>query len=669
MTTEKRKITFNDKEDSVLLNSDSKFVLTAANINEIKEVVNNLSDELDKRLRFNQVFKYLKFNVPSTLKDNCNYSFEFELSENENFENSILFSLINDFQKFSIFENNNWNILTSKKFITSNYKNKSLKIDISSVISDDFKPYFGRYRWKNETTLEIQEYQGFSLGVSEYNDKNFDGLFIKNIYIEGKTDLYEKERISYKCYYVNQNNETVEITSQTTFLSLMNICSFENNELIVPILHTIKNEIIKAEFEHNSIIYTAFLNLTLNPIMLESIKINEELDTIYQNDEKHFTITAKYSNGTTKGITNKCDKILTMNNCYLENNKIIGNGCYDEYGSLIISYNDEDFPDEETFTLIKYINYKIKKFKSLNVTFPEIITGKEVENDLKYSVILTYEDDSTEDVTNNVQIKLIDCEELKCENGNIIIEKQLLNKKNITGLIYYYSNDCKNINISTTFSVKLNPRILTSIIPKFYHINSNEEINNVDEKSMITFKVFGSFDDGTIEELNYNLINVEFMNSPGSLDSSVNIITKSISIGKFNFSEILIFNFYYLDGDINFMESSFLYVRAVKPQYMEIQMNKTDGLNNEFFAFPNIEKELSIYVVYSDGLIKNINDSFEISVAAGNKELIKEINENKIIFNNPEYAEEVITLMISYEDPDFYEKLYEFLNITVFSIN
>ena len=141
-----KRISFADKDDSVLLNSNSKFVLTADNVNEIKSVVNNLCDEVENRLRFNQVFKYAKFNVPSTLKDGCSYTFEFELSEDSSFEKSVAFTLENNFSKFSIFENNVWNDLTSNRLIIYNDRNKALKFDLSETISDSFKPYFGRCR-------------------------------------------------------------------------------------------------------------------------------------------------------------------------------------------------------------------------------------------------------------------------------------------------------------------------------------------------------------------------------------------------------------------------------------------------------------------------------------------------------------------------------------------
>ena len=135
----KRKITFNNKEDSVIINSDSKFVLTAENINEIKSVVNNLSDELDRRLRFNEVFKYAKFNVPKTLTDNCQYIFEVELSDNPDFNDPIVLNSIDTFNKFNIFENGKWVAFTQDRYININDVGKSIQINLSEIISDDFK--------------------------------------------------------------------------------------------------------------------------------------------------------------------------------------------------------------------------------------------------------------------------------------------------------------------------------------------------------------------------------------------------------------------------------------------------------------------------------------------------------------------------------------------------
>lgn len=659
----KRKITFDNKEDSVIINSDSKFVLTAANINEIKEVVNNLSDEIDNRLHFNQIFKYSKFNVPSTLKEGCTYTFELELSENEDFTDSVKFSLENNFEKFSIFENNIWKNFTSKRYIYANDKNKSLKIDLSDVISDSFKPYFGRCRWKNETTLEIQDYQGFSLGIFEYNDKKFDDNYIKEFYIVGRTSLNEKESISYDAFYLTSTGEKINVTSSTTFSSITNICSFENNILNVPVLHTIKNEIIKAEFEFNSIKYIAFLNLILNPIFLENVKINGNIDTIYQNDQKHFTISAIYSDRSVKYITNKCEKILLMEECSLSGNNIIGEGCFDEYGSLVVSYVDEDF-EEESITVVKYINFKTKKIKSLNVNFPTTIKGD--EENLTYSATITYNDNSTKDVTNKINIKLIDCLELTCENGNIIINKSFLkSKKRVVGIVDYI-DDCKNLSITTTISTFIDPILLVNINPKFY-LNENE-INSVLEKSTISYKVFGLYNDGSEKELDYEFIDVELNSTPNIV---LNTENKTITIGAFEFSETIIVNFNY-SNILTFEKQKMLSITPVKLQMLLLDFNETEinGLTSKFNAIENVPKTILVSALFSDGSIKGIDQNCEFNLAAGNPNLIKTINKNIITFDKPERNEEAISLIVSYQDQDFStEKTSEFFTITVFSNN
>ena len=382
----KRKITFNNKEDSVIINSDSKFVLTAENINEIKDVVNNLSDELDRRLRFNEVFKYAKFNVPKTLTDNCQYIFEVELSDNPDFNDPIVLNSIDTFNKFNIFENEKWVVFTSNRYININDVGKSIQINLSEIISDDFKSYYGRCRWKNINTLENQEYQGFSLGVFEYNDEKFDNNYITNFFIEGKTSVNEKETERYEAYYLTNDGRKVKVTNVVTFSTLNNVCQISSNELSIPALHSNKCEIIKAEYVHSSIKLTAFLNISINPIILENLKIEGDIDLIKNKEEKSFLVKAIYSDGSIKSITTKCEKTLSLGSCKLSNNKIIGSGNFDEFGSLIITYVDDDFSNE-TLTITKYIRYEIDKYESLILDFPETITGMETSN-LTYNIKL-----------------------------------------------------------------------------------------------------------------------------------------------------------------------------------------------------------------------------------------------------------------------------------------
>jgi hypothetical protein len=647
-----KRISFPDKDDSVLLNSNSKFVLTADNVNEIKAVVNNLCEEVENRLRFNQVFKYAKFNVPSTLKEGCSYTFEFELSEDSTFENVITFSLENNFSKFSIFENNVWNDLSSDRLIIYNDRNKSLKFDLSEIISDKFKPYFGRCRWINKSTLEIQEYQGFTLGIFEYNDKQFDDKIIKEFYITGKTTLKEKDVQQYEAYYKDNNGNIINVTENASFSTVLNVCSIENNSLIVPKLHTIKNEIIKAEFTYNSIKYTAFLNIVLNPILLESLKINGDIDLINSGEEKQFTITAVYSDGSViDDITNDCEIILTMNNCSLVDNKIIGeeNSCYDEYGSLVVLYVDKDF-EEETLSVVKYINYKTVQFKSLEVRqFPNIIKGD--ETDLTYSIILTYENGVEKDVTNDVIINLIDCNEITCENGKISINDNLLEEKNVTCFIDYYDTSCKNKHISTLTSFKISPKYLVDITPTFY-FNGNEIIE-VEEKNTVSFNVLGTYNDGSVQEIDYNFLTLEMLTT--SNIEYQNDSTHTIKIGTFEYQELILFNFKYDDNKVKIEKSKHLNIKPIKLQRLIIDSTELEinGNKNKFFAINDVVKTFDIKAVYSNGQIINVNDVCKIEIAAGDTALINSINKNQVLFNKPEYKEEAITLIVSYNDPDF----------------
>ena len=58
------KIEFPDKKDSWNLNSDSRYVLTAENVNEIKRVVNSLSGIFLKQLTFDEVHSYIRIRNP-----------------------------------------------------------------------------------------------------------------------------------------------------------------------------------------------------------------------------------------------------------------------------------------------------------------------------------------------------------------------------------------------------------------------------------------------------------------------------------------------------------------------------------------------------------------------------------------------------------------------------
>lgn len=119
----KLKITFNDKQNSILYNNiNDKYLLTAENINEIKNTVNNLSDSLSSYVKSSDILKYLTFIIPKSFNENCEYSFKLQISTNFNFNNFIEFSLTENSSNFKIFKNGIWTNISNKKITSPNFR-------------------------------------------------------------------------------------------------------------------------------------------------------------------------------------------------------------------------------------------------------------------------------------------------------------------------------------------------------------------------------------------------------------------------------------------------------------------------------------------------------------------------------------------------------------------
>ena len=189
------KILFNDKEDLININANSKNVLTAENINEIKSVVNSLIDDYATVLTYDQIFKYIRFNVPKGLVKNQFYSLKIQLSEDPNFSNikeivcyptltpgESLYELENDSSSaFSVFKNNVWNSYKNL-IITSDDEDTEIKIDIQNHIKNESSiPFFGRYKLINLTADEESEWFGFALGYSNYKDDEYFSTELKEV--------------------------------------------------------------------------------------------------------------------------------------------------------------------------------------------------------------------------------------------------------------------------------------------------------------------------------------------------------------------------------------------------------------------------------------------------------------------------------------------------------
>ena len=121
MSTERDlpKIAFKDKQDSWQRNEDSKYVLTADNINEIKHVVNSLSDEIGNSIKFSDVYGELRVQVPSDLEGRKKYNLEIQISDDPAFSSiAASASFIDSPSLFSEFKNGKWTKINASTGIT-----------------------------------------------------------------------------------------------------------------------------------------------------------------------------------------------------------------------------------------------------------------------------------------------------------------------------------------------------------------------------------------------------------------------------------------------------------------------------------------------------------------------------------------------------------------------
>lgn len=121
MSTERDlpKIVFKDKQDSWQRNEDSKYVLTADNINEIKNVVNSLSDEIGNSIKFSDVYGELRVQVPSDLEGRKKYNLEIQISDDPTFSSiAASASFIDSPSLFSEFKNGKWTKINASTGIT-----------------------------------------------------------------------------------------------------------------------------------------------------------------------------------------------------------------------------------------------------------------------------------------------------------------------------------------------------------------------------------------------------------------------------------------------------------------------------------------------------------------------------------------------------------------------
>ena len=129
------KITFTNKISNLKINSP--YVISANNINEIKRVVNNISDISNLKISGNELFKFISIYIPKTLDFRKIYDIEFKFSNDKSFLNSKILKLSdNSFKCLKFNEDKYDNFL--KRFIDKNEFGTVLIFEINEEIKKNY---------------------------------------------------------------------------------------------------------------------------------------------------------------------------------------------------------------------------------------------------------------------------------------------------------------------------------------------------------------------------------------------------------------------------------------------------------------------------------------------------------------------------------------------------
>lgn len=205
MSDPKLKITFPDKEDSWALSQNSKYVLTAENVNEIKRVVNGISTEIEGMNMFSDIFRFVRVIVPDLLNQ-CQYSLEIEMSADASFTDPISVKSSEDAALFLIFDQaSGWRRLpeTGRASFSGQDSGCAVCAEVKGLIRGaDGNAYFGRYAWRNLTTGTVSDWFGFTLGAFDHSWHSDAGDARRRLVVTGDTSVREKETHVYGAHFV-----------------------------------------------------------------------------------------------------------------------------------------------------------------------------------------------------------------------------------------------------------------------------------------------------------------------------------------------------------------------------------------------------------------------------------------------------------------------------------
>ena len=368
------KITFEDKIDSWALSAQRDFMLTAGDINEIKRVVNSISDEIQGADNFSGIYRNARFVLPSVIPGDESIDFELQMSSDPLFQDeasTASMKVSDDLSKVEKFENGAWRSVNS--LFTSADAGASIKVDIMELLEHRLAPYFGRYRFMNEDDSFTTEWKGFALGAFDNSDTVIEDKSVCGCYITGPSFVVEKTRGVFSVTGVCRDGSTVDLTRSATFAVIGDsLAAVTENNVDFGKSHVDHVVLVKATVASGSG-FTAAI-----PVLVKAVTL-DKLDVTFLNGNQEiigdtsvtFKADAIYSDGTVvRNVEEACAVTLDMASGSVNSGVVTCSSDKDEIGVLTVRYVDQDFSEGlvESATSVKYIRYLANTIESISAS-------------------------------------------------------------------------------------------------------------------------------------------------------------------------------------------------------------------------------------------------------------------------------------------------------------
>ena len=431
-----KKITFDDKLSSLMI--DSKYVITADNINEIKRVVNSLVDALDYLQNIKNMCKYISVTLPETL-ENTKYKFEIGyLNDNNEKVNSIPLNPGN-FNKFLVFKDNQFKKPSSDVFTKAD-ESKVILTETSALITEGVKVLsMNLYYSLSGQNGVILSSTLYPLGYSPFKKledlieskfftvRNDEDLKIISTAIENGLFDQIKDRINYQFNDIEDDKYVMNVSS----VLYKDDKSFE---IIPSTLEFLKSNMIGSQISANYVFSNNDLSSTIS-----IAQVPKDISSKYFLENFSSLTSGSQQIGNYYTIFNS-NEFKSVDNNFTSSVLISANQTYDNSRYVLLSSNNDEY-------IIKELNkYPIE----LRVDFNK--DTLESNNDqISFTASLIYSDGTSDDITNNVNSRTLNDNINVVSIVNNIISCNNINQSEEKYIIFSYKLD----NNMTLYDIKL----------------------------------------------------------------------------------------------------------------------------------------------------------------------------------------------------------------------